>query len=75
MTRNPVFVKIDKYTNIADSIGQINGKIEEAKKILEKIEEIKKQEDEEIQNWKHEVATAEEKIHNIKDILSTTDNV
>ncbi|MEM2131108.1 MAG: hypothetical protein QXM96_02180 [Candidatus Woesearchaeota archaeon] len=57
-----VFIKIDEYNEILDIIALINAKVKEAKLLLEKINELKNQEDLEIDNWKNSIEDVERKL-------------
>ncbi|MEM3373811.1 MAG: hypothetical protein QW757_05235 [Candidatus Woesearchaeota archaeon] len=57
-----VFIKIDEYNEILDIIALINAKVKEAKILLEKINELKNQEDLEIDNWKNSIDDIERKL-------------
>ena len=58
----PVYVKVEKYKEVESTISQIKAKIEEAKGILNKRQEIKADEEHELQSWHDEVKQVEEKI-------------
>lgn len=57
-----VFIKIDEYNDILDIIALINAKVKEAKLLLEKINELKNQEDLEIDKWKNSIEDIERKL-------------
>lgn len=58
----PIFVKIEKYKTALDLIDQIKSKISEAEKILTDVENIKVNEDKELENWKSELQDIKEKL-------------
>jgi hypothetical protein len=58
----PIFIKIEDYKDVLDIINLIKHKIKEAQSNLEKITEIKKQEDNEIELWSHTLEEIEKKI-------------
>lgn len=64
-----VYVKIDEYKDIADIINLTKSKIKQAKYIISKIAEIKRQEDEEIARWADNLEQVEEKINFIDSTL------
>jgi hypothetical protein len=64
-----VFVKIDEYKDILDIIDLIQEKIKEAKTILGKINELKNQEDAEIELWKNGILDVERKINFVDQTL------
>jgi len=58
----PVFVKIDEYKDILEIVGLIKSKLEQARDILNKIIEIKNQEDNELKTWQTDLDEVEKKI-------------
>lgn len=58
----PVFVKIDEYKDILEIVGLIKSKLEQARTILNKISEIKNQEDNELRSWQNDLDEVEKKI-------------
>jgi len=58
----PIFVKIEKYKTAIDLIDQIKSRISEAEKILIDIENLKANEDKELENWKSELQEIKEKL-------------
>ncbi|MBD3249478.1 hypothetical protein GF336_05515 [Candidatus Woesearchaeota archaeon] len=47
----PVYVRIDEYKDVLDVMNMIKSKIEDAKETLSKINEIKNEEDAELELW------------------------
>lgn len=64
-----VFVKIDEYNDILDIIALINGKVKEARTILGKINDLKNQEDSELETWKNSLDDVERKLKYIDQTL------
>jgi len=60
-----VFVKINKYKNVLDSVTNIRSKLNDAKDILSQIIELKRKEDEELSSWNAKIAEVEEKVEKI----------
>ncbi len=58
----PVFVKIDEYKNVIDTMGLIKAKIELAKDTLAKINQLKNEEDAELELWHNSLEEVERKI-------------
>jgi len=58
----PVFVKIDEYKNVLDVMNMIRNKIEDAKEVLAKINELKNEEDAELELWHTGLDEIERKI-------------
>lgn len=57
-----VFVKIDEYKDVLDIIGMIRNKLENAKKTLGKIGELKNSEDSELESWSNALNDIERKV-------------
>lgn len=66
---NPVYVKIDQYKDIIDVINLIKKKIEEAKRNLRDINELKNREDQEISIWHSGLEDIEKRIELINRTL------
>jgi len=64
-----VFVKMDEYNDLLDIIALINKKIKEAREILEKIYDLKNQEDYELESWKNSLNDVERKLKYIDQVL------
>ena len=62
----PVFVKIDKYREVEDTLQQIKAKIEEAKSIMDKIHGMKTEEEQELNTWREDIKQMEEKIATVE---------
>jgi hypothetical protein len=64
-----VFVKIDEYKDILDIIALINEKVRDARVILAKINDLKNQEDTELNAWKNSIDDVERKMKYIDQTL------
>ena len=64
-----VFVKISEYNDILDIIALINEKVAEARIILGKINDLKNQEDTELDTWKRALDDVERKLKYIDQTL------
>ena len=64
-----VFVKVDDYKDVLDILELLKEKLEQAKKTLWDINELKKEEDSELDLWKSTLDELEEKIHNMGNFL------
>ena len=58
----PVFVRMDDYKDVLDVINMIKNKISEARETLGKINELKNEEDAELELWQTGVEEIERKI-------------
>lgn len=65
----PVFVKIDEYKDIVDIMTLMREKVRQAKFLLDKIAEMKAQEDQELATWAKELEEVESSIGNIDKTL------
>ncbi len=65
----PVFVKIDEYKDIADIMTIIREKLRQAKFLLDKIAELKAQEDSELATWSKELEDVESRVASIDKTL------
>ena len=68
--RAPVFVKIDEYKDIVDIIALIREKLRQAKFLLDKIAELKAQEDAELATWAKELDDVESRVAGVDRTLS-----
>ena len=64
-----VFVKMEEYNDLLDIIALINKKITEARETLEKIYDLKNQEDYELEAWKNSLDDVERKLKYIDQVL------
>lgn len=58
----PVFVKIEEYRDVIDVMELIKSKIGESKEILARINQLKNEEDNELELWHNEIEDIENKI-------------
>lgn len=65
-----VYVKLDEYKDIVDILNLTKSRLKQARYIIEKIAEIKKEEDREIEKWSSELDEVEERINVIDDTLA-----
>ena len=57
-----IFVKIDEYKEVVETLNTAKSKLEELKSIVGQIETIKDQEDSELNMWKEKLEEIEEKV-------------
>ena len=69
MEKMPVFVKLDEYKELVKVLEETKEKLVNAKELLSKIEELKRQEDAELESWNTEISEAEERIEDVDKIL------
>lgn len=65
----PVFVKVEDYKDVLDILELIKDKLEQAKKTLGDINELKNEEDSELDLWESTLNEVERKVHNIDRVL------
>ena len=69
MEQAPVFIKIDQYKNVLDIIEVLKAKVKEAKNQLSKVQQLKNQEDAELEEWSSELAEIEKRVEGIDSSL------
>jgi uncharacterized protein Yka (UPF0111/DUF47 family) len=65
----PVFVKIEEYKEVLDVVELIKNKIVQARTTLGKINELKNEEDTQLELWKGSIEEVENRIDAIDDAL------
>jgi len=65
MEQAPIFIKIDQYKNVLEIIEVLKAKVREAKNQLGKIQQLKNQEDAELEEWSSELGEIEKRIEGI----------
>lgn len=58
----PVFVKIDEYKDVLEVLDLLNKKLEKAREIMDRINDIKNDEDSELDLWEKELVEIEKKL-------------
>lgn len=71
----PVFVRIEEYKDVLDVMELIKNKIEQANNVLGKINELKNEEDAELEMWKTNLDEIEKKIDSIDSSLIEPETV
>ncbi|HLC33286.1 MAG TPA: hypothetical protein VJJ82_05650 [Candidatus Nanoarchaeia archaeon] len=69
-TKAPVFVKIEAYKDIMDITALMREKVKQAKFLLDKIADLKAQEDAQLATWAKELESVEGSIASIDRSLS-----
>lgn len=75
MEQMPVFVKIDDYNNVLDLMKAIQRKMDEAKETLTKINELKNEEDHQIEMWQNALMEIEKKIEFMNHSLNEPEQI
>ena len=71
----PVFVKIENYKDVLDVMELIKNNITQAKNIINKINDLKNDEDAELDVWRINLEEIERKINDIDDSLLEPERV
>lgn len=58
----PVFVKIDEYNEVLNIVRTVRKKLDEAKETLLKINELKNEEDHQMEMWQSALGEVEKKV-------------
>lgn len=58
----PIYVKIDEYKDVLDIMNMIKSKLNDARKILGKINDLKNEEDAELELWHTGLDEVERKV-------------
>lgn len=59
----PIFVKIDEYKDVLEVLKLINQKLDQAKEAVARINELKNEEDTELELWQSELEDIEKKLN------------
>ncbi|MBU0460115.1 MAG: hypothetical protein KJ771_04875 [Nanoarchaeota archaeon] len=70
MENMPVFVKVDEYEDVLSLVQTIRKKIDDAKDTLLKINDLKNEEDHQLEMWQNTLAEVEKKVDFIDHSLS-----
>ncbi len=62
MKEMPVFVKIEEYKDVLDVMNMVRNKLDDARKTLEKVNELKNEEDAELEIWNNALDDLERKV-------------
>lgn len=65
MNEMPVFVKLDEYKDVTDIVNLAREKVQQAKAVLNRITQLKAQEDAEFEAWHSELSEIENKLEEI----------
>jgi hypothetical protein len=62
MEKMPVFVKIEEYNDVLSLVKSVRKKLDEAKETLLKINDLKNEEDHQLELWQNALAEIEKKV-------------
>ncbi len=66
----PVFIKIEEYEEVLELVKTIRSKLEDAKATLLKINDLKNEEDHQLEMWQNALAEVEKKVDFIDQSLN-----
>ena len=69
-TDKTVFVKVDDYERILQKLSLLNQHLQKATEQLDKLKDLKANEDKELEDWETEMDQMQERIEFITNILS-----
>ncbi len=69
ISKEPVFIKLDKFKEAAEKFNEIKEKVLEIEDSLKKLNEIKEKEDAELKSWDQEMQLIRQKVEIIDDSL------
>ncbi|MFH1682258.1 MAG: hypothetical protein ABIA37_00525 [Candidatus Woesearchaeota archaeon] len=69
MEKMPVFVKVEEYEDVMRTVNSLKSKIESAKGTLLKINQLKSEEDSQLETWHTALAEIEDRLHAISQLL------
>ena len=61
----PVFVKVDEYKEILDVVDMIKDKMDEIRKMLQKMSDLRNHEDAEVSMWSSKIEDIDKRIGDI----------
>lgn len=70
MDKMPVFVKVEEYENVLSLVKTIHKKLDEAKETLQKVNELKNEEDHQLEIWHNTLGEVEKNIDFITNSLN-----
>lgn len=70
--RAPVFIRLDKYQEILDTVNQMESRINNLQNAIKKIGDIKSKEQDIISNWTALLTEARQKVNNVNSSLPET---
>lgn len=65
----PVYVRIDEYKEVLETVQSLKAKLEAAKQTLDQISQLKQEEDAEVESWKAGLADIEQKVEHLDQSL------
>jgi hypothetical protein len=63
--RAPVFVKVEEYKAIRELLDSIKQRLSQARELLSRVNELKQQEDAQIETWARDLEDVEERLSSV----------
>lgn len=63
--RAPVFVKVEEYKSILQLLDGIKQRLAQAKSLLATVNELKQQEDQQLEAWARDIDDVEERLNSV----------
>ena len=60
--KSPVFIKIDEYRTVLDTVDNLKKQVVEVKKTIEKINSLRQDEEQELLSWSEKIADIQAKL-------------
>jgi hypothetical protein len=67
--RAPVFVKVEEYRSILELLDTVKQRLGQARELLAKVNDLKQQEDQQIENWARDIDDVEDRLSSISKSL------
>ena len=67
--RKPLFIKIDKYEDAVMVLNSIRDKLEDASRVISDLRQIRKDEDEQLDEWSEHIRAIKEKLMSVDSML------
>ena len=64
-SRAPVFVKVEEYKAVRDLLEAIRQRLSQARELLARVNQLKQQEDAQIENWSRDIEDVEERLSSV----------
>lgn len=74
MEKMPVFVKVEEYEDAVNTLAALKSKMEAAKTTLIKINQLKQEEDSQLQSWQTALSEIENRLNSIDQFLHEPEN-
>lgn len=70
----PVFVKVEDYQEVLNLVRLARKKLDEAKETLNKVNELKNEEDHQLEQWHNNLSEVEKKLDFVEHSLNEPEN-